>query len=224
MPDLQSVFTEEAAGIVRALSGTPRVTPDGIADLIDRMAITRVVQDWGLFRDTERWDRLRALYTSDGTMHTTWFAGSADEFVARSIEAAANGVRAQHFIGAASIDIDGDRAVAETRMILMVRGMVGAAEVDVTCFGRFHDLFLRRESDWRIRSRVPIYEKDRLDPLGADRVELDRTVLDRYPEGYRHLAYLQSLGGATITPGLPTPHSDELAALYASGERWLAGS
>ncbi len=195
---------------------------DPMAELLDRMAITRVVQDWGLFRDAGRWDALRALYTADGTMHATWFAGSADDFVARSREAAKRGARAQHFIGAATIDIDGDRAVAETRMILMVRGHVGAAEVDVTCYGRFHDLFIRQQGTWRIRSRVPIYEKDRLDALDGTPVDLDPARLGSYPEGYRHLAYLQSLGGATLTPGLPTPGSAALEALYATGARWLA--
>src|SRR5476651_192569 len=109
---------------------------DPVQDLIDRAAITRAVNDWGLWRDTGRWERLRALYAPDATMHTTWFAGPANEFVDRSIEKARTGARSQHFIGAASIDINGDRAIAETRMILLVRAKVGDAAVDVTCYGR----------------------------------------------------------------------------------------
>ena len=191
--------------------------------LLDRAAITQVVQDWGLARDTGRWDRLRACFTADATMHTTWFVGSAAEFVERSMAAAKAGARAQHFIGTATIDIHGARAIAETRMILMVRGMVEGCEVDVTCYGRFYDRFVEHAGAWRIRERVPIYEKDRLDPLdpGAA-LELDAERLARYPDGYRHLAYLQSAGGASITPGLPIPNSAELARLYADGEAWLA--
>ena len=45
-------------------------------------------------------------------------------------------MRAQHFTGAATVSFNGDRAVAETRMILMVQGAVGGVPVDVTCHGR----------------------------------------------------------------------------------------
>ena len=74
-----------------------------------------------LCRDTGRWDELRAMSTADGTMHTTWFGGSADEFVRRSMEAARAGARGQHFIGAATIDLNGDKAIGETRMMLLLR-------------------------------------------------------------------------------------------------------
>jgi hypothetical protein len=57
-------------------------------------------------------------------MLTTWFAGPAGEFVDRSVLAAKGGSKVQHFIGAASIDINGGRAIAETRMILMVHANV----------------------------------------------------------------------------------------------------
>ena len=193
-----------------------------LSDLLDRAAITDLVQRWGLCRDTGRWDELRALFTADGTMHTTWFVGSADEFVARSMEAARKGARAQHFIGAATIDLNGDRAVAETRMILMLRASLQDHEVDVTCYGRFYDQLVRQDARWKIRKRVPIYEKDRLDPLDpACRLELDAEKLARHPEGYRHLAYVQASGGAAVTPGLPTPNSEALATLYAEGAAWL---
>ncbi len=155
-------------------------------------------------------------------MHTTWFAGPAGEFVDRSIVAVRKGARAQHFIGAASIDINGDRAIAETRMVLLVRARVQDVAVDVTCFGRFYDRFVRHEGGWRIGKRVPIYEKDRLDPVEPSRpVPLDPTTLARFAEGYRHLAYVQSLDGAALTPGLPTAGSEEEARLYAEGAAWL---
>jgi hypothetical protein len=204
---------------------TDRPMPDPLAELIDRAEITRLVNDWGLFRDTGRWDRLRALFAPGATMHTTWFAGPAEEFVERSIAAAARGARAQHFIGAATIELAGDRAIAETRMILMLRATVADIPVDVTCYGRFYDQLARTAAGWRIAKRVPIYEKDRLDPLEPGRiVPLDTAVLAGFAEGYRHLAYVQSLGGATLTPGLPTPNSPEESALHAEGTAWLANT
>jgi hypothetical protein len=197
-------------------------TPTALQQLLDRAAITQVVQDWGLARDSGRWEQLRNCYTADGVMYTTWFVGPADEFVKRSSEAALRGSKAQHFIGAATIDIQGDKALAETRMILMTRGLVHGVEVDITCYGRFFDQFVRQPDAWRIEKRVPIYEKDRMDVLDpAAQLSLDPVLLASQPEGYRHLAYLQAQGGATIPEGLPTPRSEVLERLYAQGRAWL---
>ncbi|MDM0036864.1 nuclear transport factor 2 family protein [Variovorax sp. J22P271] len=196
---------------------------DALRLLIARAEIARVAQDWGLARDAGRWNELQALFTPDAVMHTTWFVGSASEFIERSREAAKAGARVQHFIGTSSIEIHGDRAIAETRMILTVRGKLQGLEVDVTCQGRFYD-FLSNANGWRIQRRVPIYERDRMDPLAPGAVlDLDPERLARYPEGYRHLAYLQTTGGARIGTDLPTPHSDALARLCAEGSAWLGG-
>lgn len=202
--------------------GDAPARPDEAADVA---AITRVVDDWGILRDTGRWDRLRALYTADATMHTTWFAGSAAAFVERSAAMAGQGARSMHVIAGASVEVTGDRAVAETRMILLLRASLDEAAVDVTCYGRFYDLFLRTQIGWRIRKRVPIYDKDRLDAVEPGRaLRLDEGRLAGFAEGYRHLAYVQAMGGATLTPGLPTAGSPEEAALRDEGRAWLSAS
>ncbi|QSI33280.1 nuclear transport factor 2 family protein [Variovorax sp. RKNM96] len=194
---------------------------DAIRLLIARAEIARVSQDWGLARDACRWNELQALFTPDAVMHTTWFVGSASEFIERSREAAKAGARVQHFIGTSSIELQGERAIAETRMILTVRGKLGSVEVDVTCQGRFYD-FLRNADGWRIQRRVPIYERDRMDPVvPGTPLELEAERLAAYPEGYRHLAYLQTDGGARIAKDLPTPNSDALTRLCEEGSAWL---
>jgi len=191
--------------------------------LADRAAIADAVANWGLWRDTGRWELLRSLYTPDAIMHTTWFVGPASEFIDRSIEAAKRaGARGQHFVGASSIELNGDRAIAETRMVLLLRAPLQGVEVDVTCHCRAHDRFVRDQGTWRIQVRENIYEKDRLDPVDPSAsVRLDPTELQRYPYGYRHLAYVQASGGARVTPDLPVPVSDALARLYADAARWL---
>lgn len=204
---------------------TPFATPSALAQLLDRAAITQVAQEWGLARDAGRWDRLRACYASDAVMHTTWFVGPAAEFVERSMAAARAGARVQHFIGATTMDLLGDKAVAETRMVLMVRGRLDGVEVDVTCWGRFHDRFVKREGQWRILKRVPVYEKDRLDVVDpAASLTLDRDVLARQTDGCRHLTYMQSRSGATIAPDLAVPGSQALTDLEAESAAWLASN
>jgi hypothetical protein len=78
---------------------------------------------------------------------------------------------------------------------------------------------------WGIVRRQPIYEKDRMDPVEPSRrVMLDVTLLNKFPEGYRHLAYLQSRNGFTIKDGLPGLRGEAVERLYAEGRAWLAGS
>jgi hypothetical protein len=198
---------------------------EALQQLLDRAAITQVVQDWGLARDDGRWEQLRTCYTPDAVMHTTWFVGPAAEFIERSMAAAQAGARVQHFIGAATITLNGDKAVAETRMILQARARLDGIEVDATCWGRFHDRFVKRDGQWRILKRVPVYEKDRLDPVDpAARLTLDADALARQATGCRHLTYLQSRGGATIVPDLAVPASTALARLEAESAAWLAQS
>jgi len=204
---------------------TTLATPTTLAQLLDRAAITQVTQEWGIARDAGRWDRLRACYTSDAVMHTTWFVGPAAEFVERSMAAARAGARVQHFIGATTMELRDDKAVVETRMVLMVRGLLDGVEVDATCWGRFHDRFVKREGQWRILKRVPVYEKDRLDVVDPTAtLSIDREVLARQADGCRHLTYMQSRGGATIMPNSAVPGSEALARLEAESAAWLASN
>jgi hypothetical protein len=189
---------------------------------LDRAAVREAVEHWGLWRDSARFEQLRSLYTPDAIVHTTWFVGSAAEFIERSSK---SGGRSQHFIGAVCVDLNGGRAIAETRAMLLLRAAVHDVEVDVTCYLRFYDWFLRTDGGWRIRMRNGIYEKDRMDAVDpAKTLSLDPDVLARHPAGYRHIAYVQASGGARITPDLPTPNSKELARLYAEGSAWLEGA
>jgi hypothetical protein len=73
--------------------------------------------------------------------------------------------------------------------------------------------------------RQPIYEKDRLDPVepGA-KLALDSELLAKFPEGYRHLGYLQTKAGFNVKLGLPGVRGPEVARLYAEGAAWLRGA
>lgn len=196
--------------------------PRRAAQTIDREEIRSVIAEWALFRDTGRFDRLRALFAPGATIQTTWFEGSANEFVDRSKVSFGGAVRAQHFIGASSIDINSDRATADTRIMLQLRAPVESAWADVTCYGRFFDFFIRHDSAWRINKRIPIYDKDRIDAVDpSNPPAIDATRLADLPEGYRHIAYVQSLGGATVTNGLIEPGSAAELQLYEESSRWL---
>ena len=190
----------------------------------DRQAIRDLVEDWVVWRDAGDWERFRTLWQPGGRMMATWFQGTADEFIRVSQEGFARGVRILHFLGGTSIDLAGDRAIAQTKMTISQRALVHEVPCDVVCTGRFYDFLERDASRWVLVLRQPIYEKDRLDPVDpAARLELDRAQLERFPEGYRHLAYLQADIGYRVKTDMPGLTGPEVEALYRRGATWLAG-
>src|SRR5262249_36842905 len=66
--------------------------------------------------------------------------------------------------------------------------------------------------------------KDRLDPVDpAARLELSPGTLTRFPEGYRHLAYLQAGLGYDVKADMPGLAGPEVDALYRRGNPGPAG-
>jgi hypothetical protein len=190
----------------------------------DRIAIRELLENWVVWRDAGDWERFRGVWHDDGRMMATWFQGTADEFIAVSRKGFENGVRILHFLGGTSIDLAGDRAIAQTKMTISQRAKVEGVACDVVCTGRFYDFLERRDGRWGVVLRQPIYEKDRLDPIDpAETPKLDRAVLEGFPEGYRHLAYLQTGIGYTVKRDMPGLVGPEVEALYARGRGWLDG-
>jgi SnoaL-like domain len=205
----------------RPKSSGPPANPTSA--VVERDAIRNAIAEWALARDTGQWEKLRSLYAPGATMQTTWFEGSADEFIERSAKGFGRSAKAQHLVGASVIDLCGTRAIAETRIVLLLRAALGQIQVDVTCYGRFVDFFASNGSRWQICKRVPVYEKDRIDPVNpAEQLDIDREVLSQFAEGYRYLAYVQSRAGANVTKGLIEPGSVEERNLYRDGAEWLA--
>ena len=191
----------------------------------ERLAIIQTVQDWALWRDAGDWERFATVWHDDGWMTATWFQGPARKFIEVSRAGFEKGVSILHFLGGTSVDLNGVRAIAQTKMTISQRGAIDGVTVDVVCTGRFYDFFEKRRSRWAIVRRQPIYEKDRMDPLDpAASLKLDPQLLARFPEGYRHLAYLQTRLGFTIKLDLPQLKGPVVEALYAHGRAWLDGA
>ena len=194
------------------------------SDLIDRLAIRDLIENWAMWRDTGRWDDFRKLWHTDGVMMATWFQGGVDDFIKVSQQGFARGARTSHFQGGMSIDLKGRRAIAQTKMQIAQRGPVEGVVCDVVCAGRFYDFLEKRRGRWGLVLRQPIYERDRMSPVDpAAKVKLDKKLLARFPEGYRHLAYLQTRNGQTVKLAMPGAIGPELEALYRRGEAWLKG-
>jgi hypothetical protein len=191
----------------------------------DSFAIRETVENWVVWRDAGDWERFATVWHDDGWMTATWFQGPASRFIQVSREGFERGVNILHALNGWSCDINGTRAISQAKMNIFQRAPLDGVPVDVTCWGRFYDFFEKRGGRWAIVRRQPIYEKDRLDPVDPSAVvKLDPAVLERFPEGYRHLGYLQHTNGFKVKIGLPGLRGPEVQKLYAEGQAWLAGS
>lgn len=190
----------------------------------DKLRIRELVDNWAVWRDAGFWERFRTVWHDDGRMMATWTQGTADEFIAMNRQGWDKGVSILHFLGGCSVDVAGDRAVSQTKMTISQRAEVHGVMVDVVCTGRFQDFWERRNGEWGMCLRQPIYEKDRMDPVDpSSTVALDPDVLARFPEGYRHLAYLQSSIGYPVKSDMPGLKGEKVERLYATGQDWLEG-
>jgi len=192
----------------------------------DRALIRDLVENWAVWRDAGDWERFATVWHDDGFMMATWFQGPAREFIRVSREGFERGVSILHFLGGTSIDLADDRrrAIAQTKMTISQRAEVHDVECDVVCTGRFYDFLERRDTGWGIVLRQPIYEKDRLDPLDpAATLTLDPGLLEQFPVGYRHLAYVQSRIGFEVKRDMPGLVGPAVERLYRRGADWLAG-
>jgi SnoaL-like domain len=194
------------------------------SETADRLAIRELVENWAVWRDARQWEKFRTVWHDDGRMMATWFQGSADEFIRVSQEGYDKGVRILHFLGGMSIDLKGRRAIAQTKMTIAQRAQVENVLCDVVCTGRFYDFLEKRKGRWGLVLRQPIYEKDRLDPVDPLQApKLNPELLAKFPEGYRHLAYLQARIGYQVKTDMPGLDGPEVEALYARGDAWLKG-
>ncbi len=194
-------------------------------NLEDRLLVRELVEKWVLYRDAGDWERFRTVWHEDGRMMATWCQADVEGFIEASRQGWARGVSILHFLGGSDIEVMGERAIAQTKMTISQRAPVEGVVVDVVCTGRFYDFIERRRGRWGLVLRQPIYEKDRMDPVDPAAVlSLDPALLAQFPEGYRHLAYLQTRIGYEVKRDMPGLKGAQVEALYRRGQSWLSGA
>ncbi len=191
----------------------------------DRRQIRDCIESWAIWRDSGDWENFKTCWHDGAVMNATWFQGSSEQFIANARKSFEKGgaTFSVHFLGGTSIELRGARAVAQTKMMISSRDEVDGVACDVVCTGRFYDFFEKRGERWAIVERQPIYEKDRLDALDpAQFPAFDQAILQSFPVGYRHLAYIQTKRGLPVKRDMPGLRGPEVEALYARGRDWLA--
>ncbi len=188
----------------------------------DRADLRAIVDGWIVWRDCGQWEKLLSAWHPGGRMSSTRFEGLAVDFVAQTKRAYDSGVAVRHAQNGFWCEVAGDRAFTVTGMSIQQRGALEGIAIDVTCTGCFVDFFAYREGRWALDRRQPAYDWDRIDAVdhGAT-ILLDPSRLARFPQSYRHLAYLQEQAGQTINLDLPAARGAGFDALIAAAKAWI---
>lgn len=190
-----------------------------------RAEIADLVNNWAFYRDQEAWGELDGSFHGGGTISLSWFDGPHKDFVAASQYLAKNNLALlKHYLGVPRIRVNGDRALSEVNVTIMVRVETPAGEIDTTSYARFVDRIEKRGGAWKILKRTAVYEKDRADPVDmAVLPEEFFAGLERYPAELRFLAASLDKGGIELSKATVLDKSPQLAALHAEGDAWLSG-
>jgi hypothetical protein len=196
-------------------------------DIADKIACAELIQAWGVYRDQGKWKELRGTFTPDGHISVSWFRGPFEQFVELCRASLGAGHSwSRHHLFAPTLKFNGDRAVAETSVIIRVRQPFNGIAVDLTSCSRFLDRLERHAGAWLITERAAIYERDRLDPVEPSAAfdDLFKTAdTAHFPEQYRYMAFrLAHAAGRTLAAVIYRDGGPETADLYTRFSSWLA--
>jgi hypothetical protein len=137
-----------------------------LRELLAEREIARVIHR--LARASDRGDTALAAtcYHDDATEDHGGFVGPAAEFVTRTGQiqfAETPHIPVMwHAVTNISIELDGDRAFVESLVLVWQRLVKDEVEFDIPVAGRYLDEFAQRGGEWRIASRVLVFDVSRV--------------------------------------------------------------
>jgi len=172
-----------------------------LQEAIDSSKIRKLIAKSIITRDSGMWATLAECYHPDAMLTTSWFTGSAAEFVERSKDmgiARNDGESQKHMTGNHWIEIKGNRAISESDLILYQLRLIHGIELDFTTWSRRLHLFEKRDGEWKIWRWRSVYEKDRMDPHTPGTLIEDifkGMDLSKYPKQVRYHCWRNDMAG-----------------------------
>ena len=196
-------------------------------ELADKFLVTELAQRERRARDDKDWQLMLDCYHPQSRIFLSWIDGTAAQFVAASQRMAERpGGHALHQNGFTLVELNGDRALADTPCAILMRRQFDGVECDLTGYCRHRSRVERRDGHWRLRSLVGVYEKNTLVPvLPGTAPKLDEQRLAGYRSSYNFQCYHREQQGSTPfadRPGLDRP--DLVEALDSADRAWLDGA
>jgi SnoaL-like domain len=133
--------------------------------LIDREAIRDVIIRVARGEDRRHEGLLRSAYWPDATIDFGVMAGALDDYISWCVPGSPAIPVTQHMLGQTLISLRGESAKCETYVQSYHRVMAEEGERDTAMGGRYLDVLEKRPTekgaDWRIASRIMLYDWDR---------------------------------------------------------------
>jgi hypothetical protein len=161
---------------------------DGLR-LADREAIRDVLHRYCRGIDRQDVALLKSCYHVDAFDQHASFTGSGHDFCDYAMQQVAAALFTQHRCSNELIEFDGERAFVETYVHAIHRMESGGKLLDYIHFGRYCDLFERRDGAWKIAYRLHLPDGDNVveieEPAGRGSRPQDRDPARPYVRGAR---------------------------------------
>jgi hypothetical protein len=139
-----------------------------IAQLVDRQQIADVILTAGRAGDRADLELLKGCYHPDAYEDHGYFRGNAWEFAEQALALQVQRyMSANHYLSAPLIQLDGDRAYAETYVQAVMIGEGDGGRHTLVFAGRYLDAFERRDGRWRIAQRITVSDYATTEQLGG---------------------------------------------------------
>src|SRR3954471_19579056 len=93
-------------------------------EMVDRLEIRTLLENWAMWRDQGAWDRLRTCSHAEAVTVGTWFKCTAEQFVEMTRQTFDRGITILHSLGGSTIDVAGNRAFAQTKVTISQRAPI----------------------------------------------------------------------------------------------------
>lgn len=154
---------------------------DAIQELLDKQAITEIIYRYCRGLDRMDIEMTLSCWHEGGTDdHGALYSGSAEGFVEWLWPVHAAMERTQHTINNILIQVDGDKAGAESYYTVYLRTPTENGLVDIVGGGRYCDNFERIDGVWKIRNRQSVGDWTRADLVGD--IDLSGAIPPNNPE------------------------------------------
>jgi hypothetical protein len=131
---------------------------DAVKPFIDRAKIIDCVVRLARGEDRRNADLIRSCWWPDATYDYGVQSGDFESYLAWVVPGADAIKNTQHVLGQTHIEFAGGTAKAETHVVSYHRVDMGAGDQDTCIGGRYLDTMEERDGDWRIASRIMLYD------------------------------------------------------------------
>lgn len=164
------------------------VTEQDLRRMLDEREIERLIIRWA--RAVDRLDKreLASVYHRDAIEHHGTFDGPADEYVNFVIDTALpNYISTSHYVTNCLVEVDGDRAHAESFVLAAHLRDDASRRVMDLMNARLVDRLERRDGHWRILERTVVHDWDMTQQIES--VERWQDVFEPGRRGLRDFSY-----------------------------------